>query len=137
MAELRDRLGRAGFSPSIVEETVEWCHRIGYVDDARFAAEWIEYRILHNPSGRRRLQQELRQKGVDRALVEQALDEWLPREEERRLCLQAAQRRHPRVARLEPEVRQRRLTSFLQRRGFSYEDIRSALHEVDTLSHTE
>lgn len=118
-------------------ETVDWCRRIGYVDDARFAAEWVEYRNLHGPSGRRRLQQELRQKGVDGPLIEQTLDEWLPPEIERSLCVEAAEGRMRRLSRLEPDVRHRRLVSFLQRRGFAYDDIRYALAKVDTLSDSE
>src|SRR5690625_5109625 len=136
-AELKQRLAQAGFDENIVDETVAWCRRIGYVDDARFAAEWVEYRMLHSPSGRRRLVQELRQKGVADNIIEAALDEWLPPETERQLCLEAAQGRFRRLTQLAPDVRRRRLSAFLQRRGFGYDDIRYALSKVDTLSDKE
>ena len=34
-AELEDRLRHAGFSDPGIEETVDWCRRLGYVDDER------------------------------------------------------------------------------------------------------
>lgn len=136
-AELRQRLQQAGFSSQVVEETVAWCTRLGYLDDARFASDWIEYRSLHSPSGRRRLLQELRQKGVADEIIVDALEAQLPRELEARLCVELAAGQVRRYARLNPETRRRRLISFLQRRGFRYEDIRNALNEVDTFSDTD
>lgn len=136
-AELRRRLGQAGFDEHIVDETTAWCIRLGYLDDARFAKDWVEYRTLHSPSGRRRLVQELRQKGVDSQLITQTLDEDLPRDLERRLCVEAALRRARRYSHLDPTIRGRRLSSFLQRRGFGYDDIRHALAQVDTFSDTD
>lgn len=114
-----------------------WCRRLGYVDDYRFAHNWIEYRILHSPSGRLRLRLELRQKGVDDTVIERALDELLPAEREQQLCVDAAVRRARRFRDVPADVRMRRLTSFLTRRGFSYDTIRLALAKVDTDSDTD
>lgn len=130
--ELKDRLQRAGFSVQTTAEAVAWCHRLGYVDDARFARNWTEYRIMHSPSGRRRLELELRQKGVSDTIINEILSDMLPTEREQQLCIEAAVRRARRYRGQPADVRDRRLTSFLARRGFSYDAIRRALAQVDT-----
>lgn len=135
--ELRDRLRRAKFADSIVTEVVDWCRRLGYVDDARFAADWIEYRLLHSPSGRRRLQMELRQKGVSPDIIAEKLEQMLPSERERQLCIDVARARSRRYRDLPPDVGYRRLSSFLQRRGFTHDAIRLALRNIDTDSDNE
>lgn len=135
--ELTERLLKAGFSEDLVAEVVAWCRHLGYVDDARFARHWIEYRTLHSPSGRRRLSLELRQKGVDDETIEAALEELLPRDKEQELCIAAALRRARRYQNDPQDVRERRLASFLARRGFSYDLIRTALAQVDSHSDTD
>ena len=64
---------------------------------------WTEYRLLHSPSGRRRLEAELRQKGVDAHIVDRVLSELLPPEVEQRLCVEAAVGRARRLHRGPPE----------------------------------
>lgn len=135
--ELTERLMKAGFSEDVVHEAVAWCRRLGYVDDARFARHWIEYRILHSPSGRLRLTMELRQKGVADRFIDAALADMLPPEREQELCIAAAVRRARRYRNDPADVRDRRLTSFLARRGFSYDLIRVALAQVDSHSDTD
>jgi len=107
------------------------------VDDERFARNWTEYRLLHSPSGRRRLEAELRQKGVDAHIVDRVLSELLPPEVEQRLCVEAAVGRARRLHREPPEVRRRRLSAFLARRGFDADAVRTALTQVDTDSDTD
>ncbi|MFS8523812.1 MAG: regulatory protein RecX [Limnochordales bacterium] len=134
---MEDRLRRAGFSDPVIEETVNWCRRLGYVDDERFARSWVEYRLLHSPSGRRRLEAELRQKGVDAPVVERVLADMLPPELEERLCREEAARRARRLAGQPDDVRRRRLAAFLARRGFSPETVYAALAQVDTPPDTD
>lgn len=134
--ELRRRLRQAGFEEDVVHEAVDWCRRLGYVHDGRFADDWVEYRQLHSPSGSLRLRSELREKGVEDGIIDDVLSRRQPPEKERQLCLEAARGRMKRLARYDREARKRRLVGFLQRRGFRMEDIRHALNEVDTESDT-
>lgn len=133
---MRERLLRAGFEEGVVDEVVAWCRRLGYLDDARFARSWIEYRQLHSPSGRLKLEQELREKGVPADVIADTLATMLPPELEQRLCVEAARQRASRLSDQPQEVRERRLAAFLARRGFSWDLIRAALSQVDTDSDT-
>ncbi len=128
---------RAGFSCRRTAEAVEWCQRLGYVDDARFARNWTEYRLLHSPSGRRRLEAELRQKGVDAHIVDaSAVRAAAARGGAAAMC-GSRSRQSPALHANLTEVRRRRLTSFLARRGFDADAVRTALTQVDTDSDTD
>ena len=61
---LSDRLRQAGFCAEAVEDAVAYVSSFGYVDDGRYAENYIAYRI--QSKSRRKILQELLQKGVDR-----------------------------------------------------------------------
>ena len=71
------------------------------------------------PRGRRRLKDELRQKGVDREVVEQALEE--AELDEYPAALELARKRLPSLRGDEPLAQRRRLAGFLQRRGYGWD----------------
>lgn len=131
--ELRDRLRRKNFDEATIGEAIERLTRWGYLNDAEFARRWVENRATHRPRGRRLLAQELRQKGIDRDLVAETLEEAELDEDE--AAREAARSRLNSLRGLDRQVAQRRLSGFLARRGFSGETIRrvvsDALGELD------
>jgi len=130
--EVRQRLQRAGAAAGVVTATLTRLTRLGLVDDAAFAAWWIEQRDRHAPRGRAALESELRAKRVAPAAIETALrstaDPNLGRaagEEDRAL---AALDRHLRGRPLPDDPRAlQRLGMFLVRRGFDPATARSVL----------
>lgn len=131
-AELASALRRKGIEEPVVDRVVEWCGRLGYVDDDRFAEEYIRGRLARNPQGRRRLEQELLARGIPRDTVKRHLDRLAPQEEEDERCLAAARAGAVRYRDLAPEVRKRRLLGYLMRRGFTPETALRAVAQVDT-----
>jgi SOS response regulatory protein OraA/RecX len=73
IAEVRRRLGEAGYRGDLVEGAVERLVALGYLDDAVFARAWVESRDRARPRGARALREELRRKGVAAEDVEAAL----------------------------------------------------------------
>ena len=70
---LYDRLLRAGFSEALAADAVAYVKDYGYVNDARYATNYIMYKI-HDKS-RQKIFQELQQKGIDRQTIQSAWDE--------------------------------------------------------------
>ena len=105
------------------------------LDDYRFALAWVHTRDRLSPRGESVLRMELMQKGVPKHLIDQALRERREAaeelEDEQPTELELARdllERHTRqFASLAPEVRKRRQTAYLQRRGFSYDVIKRIL----------
>jgi regulatory protein len=75
IAEVRRRLRDAGYRPDLVEGAIDRLLALGMLDDAAFAAAWVESRDRARPRGERALRQELRLKGVDPATVDALLED--------------------------------------------------------------
>ncbi|PSL01086.1 regulatory protein [Haloactinopolyspora alba] len=103
---------------------------VGLIDDAAYARAWVGSR--HNGRGlaKRALGHELRRRGVDPAVVDDAV-EALPAEQEEQMARALVARRLPSTRRLDPVARTRRLASMLARKGYpaglSYRVVREAL----------
>ncbi|MGH2349541.1 MAG: regulatory protein RecX, partial [bacterium] len=104
--------------------------RDGLLDDARFARMWIDSRAAHRPSGAVRLRAELRGKGIDRRVIDDALKERLDPEGESTLALAVARALARRYQTADRKTAYRRLAGALERRGFSTHVIVSTLAQV-------
>lgn len=130
-AEVRRRLlaprrHREPADPDAVERTLDRLESLGILDDAQFAAFWVENRERFSPRSARAMGQELRLRGVSRETVEAAAD---PEQDEER-ALSAARQRLRTVAHADyPEFRAK-LGQFLLRRGFSYEIARVTVRRL-------
>lgn len=138
--ELEGRLRRSGVSDEVLEAAIDRLAELGYVDDESFARWWAEQRDRHAPRGRRLVEAELRQRGVQRDVLEELRgmerpapsneDEVLPRTEAERA--RTAMERHLRGRPLPDDPRAlQRLGAFLMRRGFDPETVRVALRSAE------
>lgn len=89
----------------------------GYLNDQAFSQYWTENRLQFRPKGARALRFELRQKGVDNATIDGALEEL----DEESAAWNAIEKKLSRWQALEPVEFEKKLKGFLLRRGFDYE----------------
>ncbi|MEM8529616.1 MAG: RecX family transcriptional regulator [Chloroflexota bacterium] len=130
-AEIRERLNREGFTTTSIEQTVERLIELELLDDTTFTRQWIENRQTLRPRGVNALRNELRQKGIQRDIVEAALedDELIGNETERAMTLARSvvhkYRNSPNRATFT-----RRLGGYLQRRGFHFDIIHPVIDQL-------
>lgn len=113
----------------IAEETVDRYEEHGLVNDEAYAQHFVATRMAGKPSSRRGLAADLRRKGIDRELVEQALEQ-VGDEEEDLAALELAQNKARMTEGLDRQVRYRRIYGALARRGFNPPQCRRALEQV-------
>lgn len=125
--ELEKDLAQREVPKEVAAEVLDRFSEVGLVDDAAFAAQWVESR--GGRSGASRLRQELRQKGIADEHIAQAID---ARDDDADLenARTLAQRKASTMRGLELVVQQRRLSGVLARRGYSNAVIRRVLNEV-------
>jgi len=125
--ELERKLADAGFRPEAVERAVEKLAAEGLQDDARFAEGFIQSRA-NRGKGPHIIQSELAQRGLDPAVVNEALEaadvDW----RELARAVRAKKFGPEPVADFKEKARQMR---FLQYRGFDQAEIRAAIGDVD------
>lgn len=129
--EIRDRLRRKDYPDDHIDAALERLERLRLVDDRAFARWWIENRQANRPRGNRALQAELQQKGVDRTIISELLDELTEPDDEREAALEAARRVVRRYASAPDKwAFSRKLSAFLQRRGFGFDAIKPVVDEL-------
>lgn len=126
VAEVERKMVEKGYEDLLIQRVTAHLKDLSLLDDAEFAAYWVEQRETFKPRGRLALQQELRQKGVPRPVIEQALADL----DEAASARRAAEKRANRWADLPFEQFRTKMGRYLQRRGFSYEIIHRTIDEI-------
>ncbi len=116
--ELRAALARKNVPQDIIDELMTRFTEVQLIDDAAFAEALVTTRVQVERRGRTRIRQELRTKGVDQEIIDEALS-GLDVEDEWEAARTFASRRAKSLVGLDPLKAQRRLMGALARRGFS------------------
>lgn len=134
VAELRGRLlEKTWTNEEIVDRVIEKLKEYKYLDDVQFASDLAVSRLRQKPQGKRRLQQSMSKKQLDRDVMEIAISaafEKLPEEE----LIDEAIKKRLRI-KGKPETREdtKKFYDYLLRLGFSFDLIRARLGEISKL----
>lgn len=123
--ELTVKLKAKGLSGG-AEQAIEKLKRLGYVDDEHFASLYVQELIRVKKFGRRRIEQELYKKGIDRLVAEEVLEN---AEFEEDGLYDLVKRKYLRY--LGDEKGVKRVVNSLLRLGYSYSEIREALGKIN------
>ena len=126
-SEVERHLRKKGIEPQVISSVKERLEANGLLNDENFAKNWIENRNEFRPRSHRLLASELRNKGVNSEIIQDVIESTTPEDE---LAYLAAKKRIRRYEHLEWQDFQRKLGSFLVRRGFSYSTIKPVVHQV-------
>lgn len=114
---------RPGVSQEIADRVYDRLAQKGYLNDENFARYWVENRNTRKGISKRKLIAELRTKGVDSVVIEQALQN-SPREEKDDLRNILEKKRY----KYDDE---QKLIAYLMRQGFPYDAVRDALADSE------
>ena len=128
--ELRSKLARKEYDAATIATVLDDLERLGYVDDAKFAAAKVESAAKLRHHGRRRAAVELLKKGVTGEAARAALDKTYDVHDSLATARELARKKMKSLASLPPEVARRRLAGMLARRGFDYDVVRPAIDEA-------
>ena len=116
--ELETALAKRHIESDVAKSVLDRFEEIGMVDDAAYAELLIRSRCNTKRVSRSVLRQQLRQKGVDQEIIEEALLA-VSDADELRMATELVERKARAMSRLEPEVRKRRLFGLLARKGYN------------------
>ncbi len=102
----------------LAERLLDRFEEVGLVDDAAYAEMLVRTRHQERGLARRALAHELRRKGVDPEVAEQALEQ-IDDDTELAAARELARRRARATRGLDPVKRRRRLAGMLARKGYS------------------
>jgi regulatory protein len=129
-SDLERRLRDKGYAGAAVAPVLDRLAEVGLVDDVEYARAFMAGRRARRAAGARRIEQELRARGVSAGDIEAArlrLDAEQGGMDEATAARQVVAQADRRMRGLDPRVRRQRLYALLARRGFDGDVIRRAL----------
>ena len=138
--ELADKLAKREVPDEVATELLDRFTDVGLIDDAAFAAAWVESRHRSRGLAPSALAQELRRKGVDDEEAKAALEQ-IDEDTQRAAARALVDRKMRSVRGLDPQVATRRLAGMLARKGYgaglAFSVVREALAEDDDVDVTD
>ncbi|MFQ5585921.1 MAG: regulatory protein RecX [Thermodesulfobacteriota bacterium] len=131
IGEVREKLKRKGFDTSTIDEAIVRLTELGYLNDRRFAEEWVDSIARSKRWGKRRIVQGLIARGIERGIIEEAV-KGFDGEREAALARSALQAWYGKLPRRGREPLKQRSSAYrhLTRRGFSSETVLAVMDEV-------
>ncbi|MBR6729096.1 MAG: regulatory protein RecX [Clostridia bacterium] len=119
------KLEERGTEPEIIEKTVLFLKEYAYLDDAAYAARYVQAAVRQGKSGRRKIYYDLIEKGIAKELTEEAVNSADLCEEEN--VLPILEKRLKGDFSFNTIMKAKR---YLLSRGFSYEAIDRAIRQL-------
>ncbi len=116
-AEVHDHLIRRGYSDAAAAEALEKLYSLSYLNDENFARTWASSKFTRRGYGPKRIEQELRAKGIREAVIRDVLRETCDPEREADRARSLLAKKFDSQDFSDPKV-VRRAIGFLQRRGY-------------------
>lgn len=127
VAQLKTKLRQGGYPEASIESAIAYVASYGYVDDLRYAEEFI--RCSQETKSRRRIDCDLQRKGINPDTVKQAWENWQKQgnaQDEEEQIRRLLAKKHYDGAHADRKEMQK-IYAFLARRGFDLENIRKVL----------
>ncbi len=115
---------------SLINETISYLKEINLIDDNEFIKYWVAKRSGRNPKGRKIIIYELRQKGIDNDFIENNLKIIFENYDQNEIIKKTLNKADRRYIHLDPLNRRKKLTQYLLRRGFNYNEFNHLVDEI-------
>lgn len=125
--QLEDKLKQGDYPQACIDEAVAYVESYGYIDDLRYARDFIEYNL--ESKSRTRIEADLMRKGIDTSVIRNAFEELrdlgVEQDEMALVCDLLKKKKYCTDTATRQE--QQRMSGFLYRKGFPIDTINRAL----------
>jgi len=130
--ELVEKLKQRGFSRKDIDDAVSACERYDYINDVRTAQVYIR-QLKRKGYGKKRIQLELKKKGLKGSRIHGILDDSVSEPDERQGAEQILKKHLQRFEREREESKRRdKIYRFLHARGFMHEVIVKTIKKLSS-----
>lgn len=126
--EIYTALKRKGHEEFYIQKAIEYCREQKYLDDRAFAKAFIKDKLNINKLGGQRIKFELQRKGVSEEIIDEVLI--LDVDEQLEAAFKLAEKKLPSYRNDDKNAVYRKLSGFLQRKGYSFEIVSKVMREV-------
>ena len=126
--EIRNKLKEKEYEENYINRAISFCKEQNYIDDEAFAISFIKDKQNLNNLGQYRIKRELMLKGIDEDIIEKVLIE--DKDEEYDRAFEIASKKFSSYKDDDRNKVYRKLSGFLQRKGYSFDIVRKILKEL-------
>lgn len=125
--QLEDKLVQGEYPAECIREAVDYVESYGYIDDGRYARDFIEYNLLNK--SQKRIEADLMRKGIAKDVIRKAFDELedLGVEQDELTIIYELLDKKKYCANTATRQEQQKMYGFLYRKGFHGDAISKAL----------
>jgi regulatory protein len=128
--EIIQRLNKRGFSRNHIDKTLQYLKDSGLVKDDVLASDLLKFTIEKKYLARKGIKSFLQQRGITKDVITQTLS-GLTEDTERETARKLIEKKLKTMKIYSRDTAKRRLWGMLQRRGFSFGIIRSAINSAE------
>ncbi len=121
--QIRNKLKTRQYDESIIESIITLFIQRGYLDDQKYAREFVASRLQNRPRGIPLLKQELKRKGIPDSIIREILSPLEKDIDQMALAEAALSRRKDYAGEKDPQRRRNKIYRFLAQKGFPPEVI--------------
>lgn len=126
--ELVDYLKKKKIDEVIQKKIIDKLKSYNFIDDTAFAKFWTEQRIKFKHKPLRVIEYELKQKGIDRSLIDEVFSEFSDKKSlDLASAKKLAEKKLDFYRNLDPKKRNEKAVNYLLRKGFSYDIVKKVL----------
>ncbi len=126
--ELRISMQRKEFTADNIDTAIEYCKNHNYINDCEFAKSFVNDKLNLNKYGPERIKYDLILKGIPRDIIDEVLI--IDRDEQLDIARELANKKKSSYKNDNKRDVYRKLSSFLQRKGFTYDVISKVVREI-------
>jgi regulatory protein len=119
-----------GSNDKVIDSVIEKLYTYGFIDDMKFALSWVQNRMKGKPMGRRLIEHELRNKGIEEDIIQKASNTITSDDEHKQASILAA-KYYEKYSDNDERKRIGKVAQALRRRGFEWETINKAMKTFD------
>ncbi|WP_058485406.1 RecX family transcriptional regulator [Defluviitalea phaphyphila] len=121
--EIRNKLASKEYDEAIIEKVIDFLKKYDYVNDEKFAINYVKYYTHTKILGKKKIEYDLKQKGIKQKIIENVLNNI--ELDELNNALKLIEKKCPLKENIDQKKKQK-IYQFLLRKGFSYDVIKKA-----------
>lgn len=126
--QIRQKLS-SDYEEDTIEKVIEFLQKYKFVDDEDLASRIVNTNVNLNKYGKNKIKQNLYNKGIDKNIIESAIDE-IDIDKEFENALYLGKKRYDRLKNEDPRKAYQKIGNHLAYKGFNYDIIKKVLNRL-------
>lgn len=127
--QLKDKMKEKGYEEEFINNSIQFLQEYNYINDEKYAKQYINDKVRFGKDGRNKIKMNLMQKGVDKEIIQEQLND-IDSDLETDNAFELAERKMRSYKSLDLPTQRRRLYSFLQRKGYKGDIINKVMNKI-------